>query len=215
MRVRIIVALVIALCALAGEVSADAPRMTIGATASAPAGWVQFCKSFEHEWDCDVRSKVPHVVTLTQNKWDSLVLVNSSVNGSIKPKTDEEHWGFDDPTYVFRDRETGIKSVDRWSYPDDGYGDCEDYVLLKRWKLAQAGWPLDALLITVVLDKENTGHAVLTVVTDMGEFILDIKEPDIRLWSETGYRFKKRQSQTDPNVWVAISDPSNVGSVLP
>ena len=25
---------------------------------------------------------------------------------------------------------TGV--VERWSYPDDGYGDCEDYVLLKR-----------------------------------------------------------------------------------
>ena len=36
-----------------------------------------------------------------------------------------EHWGV----------------VERWSYPDDGYGDCEDYVLLKRRMLMQAGWP--------------------------------------------------------------------------
>jgi len=35
-----------------------------------------------------------------------------------------EHWGV----------------VERWSYPDDGYGDCEDYVLLKRRMLMQAGW---------------------------------------------------------------------------
>jgi hypothetical protein len=28
--------------------------------------------------------------------------------------TDLEHWG----------------TIEKWSYPDDGYGDCEDYVLL-------------------------------------------------------------------------------------
>jgi hypothetical protein len=26
-------------------------------------------------------------------------------------------------------------------------------------------------------------------------------------WLETGYRFVKRQSQHDPNVWVSIGDP--------
>jgi Bacterial transglutaminase-like cysteine proteinase BTLCP len=25
-------------------------------------------------------------------------------------------------------------------------------------------------------------------------------------WTETGYRFVKRQSQSDPNVWVALGD---------
>ena len=48
--------------------------------------------------------------------WKDLVRVNKWVNETIKPLTDSEHWGV----------------VDRWSYPDDGYGDCEDYVLLKR-----------------------------------------------------------------------------------
>jgi hypothetical protein len=27
------------------------------------------------------------------------------------------------------------------------------------------------------------------------------------LWSETEYRFVKRQSQNDPNVWIALGDP--------
>ena len=97
--------------------------------------------------------------------------------------------------------------VERWSYPDDGYGDCEDYVLLKRRMLMQAGWPRQALLITVVRDKHGDGHAVLTVKTDKGEFILDNQNEEILLWSETGYRFVKRQSQNDPNVWVALGDP--------
>ena len=74
--------------------------------------------------------------------------------------TDMDHWGV----------------VDRWNYPDDGYGDCEDYVLLKRRLLIQLGWPREALLVTVVLDNEDEGHAVLTVTTDKGDYVLDNKE---------------------------------------
>jgi len=97
--------------------------------------------------------------------------------------------------------------VERWSYPDDGYGDCEDYVLLKRRMLMAAGWPREALLITVVRDKKDEGHAVLTVKTDKGDFILDNQNESVLLWSETGYRFVKRQSQADANIWVSLGDP--------
>src|SRR5579859_1042130 len=89
---------------------------------------------------------------------------------------------------------------------DDGYGDCEDYVLLKRKMLIDAGWPREALLITVVRDKKGEGHAVLTVKTDKGEFILDNQNENVVAWTETGYRFVKRQSQSDPNVWVSLGD---------
>jgi predicted transglutaminase-like cysteine proteinase len=99
--------------------------------------------------------------------------------------------------------------VEKWSYPDDGYGDCEDYVLLKRRMLLQAGWPREALLITVVRDKKDEGHAVLTVKTDKGDYVLDNQAESIVLWSDTGYRFVKRQSQTDPNMWVSLGDPHN------
>jgi len=59
----------------------------------------------------------------------------------------------------------------------------------------------------VVRDKKDEGHAVLTVKTDRGEFILDNQAEEILPWSETGYRFVKRQSQRDPNVWVSLGDP--------
>jgi predicted transglutaminase-like cysteine proteinase len=105
--------------------------------------------------------------------------------------TDMDHWGV----------------VERWNYPDDGYGDCEDYALEKRKLLIEAGWPREALLMTVVRDQNGNGHAVLTVKTDRGEFILDNQTSDILLWSDTGYRFVKRQSQSDPNVWVSLGEP--------
>ena len=80
-------------------------------------------------------------------------------------------------------------------------------MLQKRKLLIQAGWPREALLITVVRDKRGDGHAILTVKTDRGEFILDNQTDQILLWADTGYRFVKRQSQTDPNVWVSLGEP--------
>ena len=59
----------------------------------------------------------------------------------------------------------------------------QDYVLLKRRMLMQAGWPRQALLITVVRDKRGDGHAVLTVKTDKVEFILDNQNETIVTWS--------------------------------
>ena len=154
-----------------------------------PIGWVEFCSATPRE--CAGGPSEARDVVLSSKAWRDLVRVNKWVNDTIKPITDLEHWGV----------------VERWSYPDDGYGDCEDYVLLKRRMLVAAGWPREALLITVVRDKKDEGHAVLTVKTDKGDYILDIQNEDVLLWSETGYRFVKRQSQTDANVWVSLGDP--------
>ena len=123
--------------------------------------------------------------------WKELVRINKWVNETIKPLTDLAHWGV----------------AELWSYPDDGYGDCEDYVLLKRRLLIESGWPREALLVTVVRDKKGKGHAVLTVTTDKGDYVLDNQKDELLLWSKTGYRFIKRQSQSNPNVWVSLGDP--------
>jgi predicted transglutaminase-like cysteine proteinase len=168
--------------------------ISLGGTARPPAGWKEFCAEYAPE--CDTAEMVARDATLTSQAWNELVRINQWVNDTIKPMTDLEHWGV----------------TERWNYPDDGYGDCEDYVLLKRRMLMQAGWPRQALLITVVRDKQGDGHAVLTIKTDKGEFILDNQTEEVPLWSETEYRFVKRQSQTDPNVWMALGDsrPANV-----
>ncbi len=163
--------------------------VAVGETARPPIGWIEFC--VENARDCKTPKTAPRDIVMSNQTWTSLVRINDWVNQSIKPITDMDHWGV----------------VEKWSYPDDGYGDCEDYVLLKRRMLVEAGWPREALLITVVRDKKGEGHAVLTVKTDKGEFILDNQEDRVLLWSETGYRFVKRQSQTDPNHWVSLGDP--------
>jgi predicted transglutaminase-like cysteine proteinase len=166
-----------------------APFIAIGDTARAPIGWVEFCVEYDPE--CKTKPSAPRDVVLTTKAWSDLERIDLWVNTHVKPMTDMDHWGV----------------VERWNYPDDGYGDCEDYALQKRKMLMQAGWPREALLMTVVRDQHGDGHAVLTVKTDKGEYILDNQRDDIRLWSDTGYRFVKRQSQSDPNVWVSLGDP--------
>ena len=162
----------------------------VGATTRAPIGWVEFCTEYKPE--CKTKPEPARNIVLTPKVWSDMVKVNDWVNDNIKPITDLEHWGV----------------VERWNYPDDGYGDCEDYVLLKRRMLLRAGWPREALLITVVRDRKGDGHAVLTVKTNRGDFILDNQSAQILPWNLTGYHFVKRQSQTDPNKWVALGKPA-------
>jgi predicted transglutaminase-like cysteine proteinase len=182
---------VLALFAAPGASNADERPLfvAVGETARAPIGWTEFCVEYDPE--CKTRPSTPRDVVLSAEARKDLQRVNLWVNRHVKPMTDMDHWGV----------------VERWNYPDDGYGDCEDYALQKRKMLMQAGWPREALLMTVVRDQHGDGHAILTVKTDKGEYILDNQTDDILLWTDTGYRFVKRQSQSDPNVWVSLGDP--------
>jgi predicted transglutaminase-like cysteine proteinase len=132
-------------------------------------GWVQFCS--ENPQDCRVSLHEPEVVTLNTTVWRSIVSVNTGVNQTIKPMSDREHWGVEES----------------WNYPTDGYGDCEDYALLKRKQLVKMGVPARTMRITVVLDEKREGHAVLTLRTNHGDFILDNKKNAILPWQRTGY----------------------------
>jgi predicted transglutaminase-like cysteine proteinase len=160
-------------------------------TARPVQAWVTFCQRYAGE--CDVNPAEPAVITMTPQLWKTLNTVNRQVNTAIKPKTDIEHWGV----------------VDRWDLPDDGYGDCEDYQLLKRKILIEKhGLPRRALRMTVVVDEDGEGHAVLMVRTDAGELILDNKRSTILSWSETGYLFVKREGQSGRD-WVSLGDRSS------
>lgn len=151
-------------------------------------GWVDFCRRMPR--DCEASRGPARDVRLDAATWGVLNEVNRSINAAIEPLTDMEHWGV----------------ADRWDYPTDGKGDCEDYVLLKRKVLVERGFPRQALLVTVVIDQNGDGHAILTVKTDHGDFALDNMRDEILPWVRTGYRFVKRQSQEDPNRWVALDD---------
>jgi predicted transglutaminase-like cysteine proteinase len=163
---------------------------TVGSPTSVPYGWVDFCQRYRGE--CDAQRTAPRDVELTAKAMKEIERINRWVNKNVESVSDMDHWGI----------------VDQWDYPTDGKGDCEDYVLLKRKLLAEQGLPMQALLVTVVKDKNNEGHAVLTVKTDHGDYVLDNLTDDVKGWKQTPYRFVKRQSQSDPNTWVSIGEPT-------
>jgi predicted transglutaminase-like cysteine proteinase len=173
--------------ALAG---ASAPAATVTGQTTVPYGWVDFCNRYAGE--CDGPALVPDDVVLTPVTLKAIEQVNHSVNATVESVTDMDHWGV----------------LDRWDYPTDGKGDCEDYVLMKRKLLMARGLPRQALLVTVVKDHAGEGHAVLTVKTNKGDYALDNLTDRVLRWDETGYRFIKRQSQEDQNVWMSIGTPA-------
>jgi len=154
-----------------------------------PIGYVTFCR--KHQADCRPSGRFADRIQLTAAKFRELDKVNRSVNEAIAPVTDMELYG----------------KVEVWTYPVKR-GDCEDYVLLKRRILIEHGWPESTLLITVVRDENNEGHAVLTVRTDRGDFVLDNKQRDIRAWAETPYTYVKQQSARNPLVWISLLPPN-------
>jgi predicted transglutaminase-like cysteine proteinase len=73
--------------------------------------------------------------------------------------------------------------------------------------LIERGYPESTLLITVVRDENSEGHAILTVRTDAGDYILDNKRREVMAWADTPYTFVKRQSERNPLVWISLLPP--------
>jgi predicted transglutaminase-like cysteine proteinase len=154
-----------------------------------PIGYVTFCR--DHEAECRPGRRFADRIQLTAAKFREIEDVNSAVNTAVAPITDLELYG----------------KAEVWAYPKANKGDCEDYVLLKRRTLIEHGFPASTLLITVVRDENNEGHAVLTIRTDKGDFILDNKRRDVVRWADTPYTYVKRQSETNPLVWISLLPP--------
>jgi predicted transglutaminase-like cysteine proteinase len=175
---------------LVGFVSAAAAvaaPMATGGVTSQPIGHFEFCKANPAECNIRVQDKGPE--RMTSALWQKIGDINLSVNKSVKPMNDVDLYGKDEV----------------WAYPD-GAGDCEDYVLEKRRELNAKGISLANLLITVVRKPDGEGHAVLTVRTDKGDFILDNLTDRVRPWDDTGYRYLKRQSSEYTGRWVSIRE---------
>lgn len=168
------------------------PFMRVFGPSLPPYGYVRFCAASPAE--CRRGPLEDHRVQGTPERLAELDAVNRQVNAAIKPATDAEIYG----------------EVERWTLPTDR-GDCEDYALLKRHILMRQGWPASALLMTVVRDEKGEGHAILTARTSKGDYILDNKTDEMKLWSATPYTYVMRQSYIDPNVWLSL-DPRQVHS---
>lgn len=168
--------------------------MTLGGISSQPVGHYDFCKRYEEQ--CRPNSTI-EASRMTDELWSRVVEINDAVNTVIFPRTDLEIYGVDE----------------FWEYPKSE-GDCEDYALLKQYMLEEEGFPRSALLVTVLRQPNGDGHAVLTLRTDRGDYVLDNLEEAVRPWAVTPYTYLKRQSVEHSGVWVDILDTRNLVSEI-
>jgi predicted transglutaminase-like cysteine proteinase len=195
--ILLLLALVLGPHASAAEIhQLDAAWIPVADGSAQPtAAWSEFCERSPGE--CAINPAEPATIQLDQHVRQTIVEINQRVNATVSPREDIDHWGV----------------VDRWDYPDDGYGDCEDYQILKRRLLVEAGLPRRALRMVVVLDELGQGHAVLAARTDRGEFILDNKRDAVLPWHQTGYVYIK--SEGDQSLaWVTLGNQVAVTSAI-
>ncbi|WP_026227718.1 transglutaminase-like cysteine peptidase [Hoeflea sp. 108] len=196
-RAGVVLGLMAGVVLSSGAAFAGSQPMVTGGLTSQPIGHYDFCRLNPSE--CSIKQRDPGPEQLSGALWRKIVAINVSVNAAVKPMNDIDIYGRDEV----------------WAYPDKGVGDCEDYVLEKRRMLNREGVSLANLLITVVRKPDGEGHAVLTVRTSQGEFILDNLTDAVRPWDETGYNYLKRQSTENTGRWVSIREGQTtlVGSV--
>ena len=151
-----------------------------------PVGFVTFCG--HHPADCSASIRhAPSFMRMSAERWQQAEEVNRSVNASVAPVSDQELYG----------------QNEYWAYAADA-GGCEDYVRWRKRRLERLGFARSALLITVVRDEKDDGHAVLMLRTGEGDFILDNRRDEIRRWSDLDYTYLKRQSEVNPREWVSL-----------
>ncbi|MER8463047.1 transglutaminase-like cysteine peptidase [Mesorhizobium sp. M1396] len=115
--------------------------------------------------DCERKSAAfAGMVSAAQGKGfsEKLSFVNSSVNRLIAYRKDSVVYG----------------KLDYWATPSEilerRAGDCEDFAILKMTALLRAGIPTRSMALVVLQDrKRGFFHAVLSVSTGSGTFILD------------------------------------------
>lgn len=106
---------------------------------------------------------------------------NRKVNAGIKPRNE---------------------ASDTWSiWPE--YGDCDDYAITKLAELIKRGFPVGSLRMAICKTETGENHAVLVVVTDQGEYVLDNRTSQIKKRSQTGYKWIA-MATADPNKWVKL-----------
>lgn len=170
--------------AISGGVE-ESTSMPAGGETDAPSGYLAFCAREPAE--CTEPANAPETVALDASAWSTLQQVNASYNEAIRPEEDSVHYG----------------RVDYWTIPTDGYGDCEDYALAKRKALIAHNFSPRALRIAVARSKTGEAHAVLTVATDRGDYVLDNLTDAILPWRETDLAFIARQTPGQ-SAWASL-----------
>lgn len=189
LQARLAVILVSVLVPAGAAVPAQTPiaSMVTGSVTSQPIGHYEFCQ--KNEAECNIKSRSAPAAKLSAREWAAVRDINRAVNHRYIARTDMDVWGREEV----------------WSYPVK-FADCEDFALQKRKELAERGFALSDLLMTVVRKPDGEGHAVLTLRTSEGDYILDNLDNEVKPWFATHYTFLKRQATFNTGRWVTIEN---------
>ncbi len=168
--------------ASAGQDAFLKARMTV----SAPAGAAGLCGRYP--WACKTTQAAAMRVSDSQLTY--AVQLNRQINGSVRSVSDQAQYGV----------------VEHWALPTARGGDCEDFALLKKKRLIEAGLNPQMLLVATVLDRQRNAHAVLVLRTAHGDLVLDNLRDDVLHWRQTGYTFLRMQDPANPGRWTAVID---------
>lgn len=164
----------------------DERDFALSYVATTPPEYLNFCAATPQYCAGDTKPvSTPRVIRLNQKNAVVINTVNLYWNNKIISRADSAQYGRED----------------HWTFPANDHGDCEDYVIAKRDDLIKKGFPREALLITLVRTTRPEDHAVLSVRTDKGTFVLDNLTNDIRLWSRTSHAYNMVQNPYQPSVW--------------
>jgi predicted transglutaminase-like cysteine proteinase len=164
----------------------DMERISVGTPSLAPMAHAVFCVKYRD--DCEVKRMAfrPRPVTLTEQRWNEMRTVNTSVNRAIAPEANLRGVAFE-----------------QWLVSPRS-GDCNDYAVTKRHELLALGWPSRSLLLAEVIMPSGEHHLVVLVRLKEGDFVLDNMNANIRPWSRTQYRWVRMQSPMNPKYWSTV-----------
>ena len=141
--------------------------------------------------ECNLNGKA--IIGLTPEVWKQLVGINITTNRDIGLMFDKEQY----------------QKEEYWTYPNSGFGDCEDIALEKRSRLVEIGFPRGSLRIGIGYHKKTlTSHAVLTVETNKGTYVMDSTNENIHIWYQTSYNYETRErtdgkwERYDQDIWT-------------
>lgn len=183
---KLVGATLVVLAASTGAAAAPKPagsHLVAVKPIAAPRGSVDLCTRYD--WAC-ARPGGARVAPGQALKLATAV--NASVNATVREVSDRRQYGREDV----------------WALPTAKGGDCEDFALVKKKTLIEAGLPPASLLIATVLDRQRAPHAVLVLRTGSGDYVLDNLTSRILPWQKTGYSFLRMQNPAAPRLWDAI-----------
>jgi predicted transglutaminase-like cysteine proteinase len=147
-------------------------------SSSLPPGYAEFCGRHPALCQLPEGAGPQPVVSLTPEMEQQLTSVNVRINRSVRPAADVGRTGY-------------------WEPADSG--DCKTYAVRKMQDLLSAGLPRQALHVAILRTPQEQGHAVLTVDTDRGTYVLDNQSDAVQPWEKLPYTYWSREAS--PGQW--------------